>query len=67
MSKKRTANGTRHPGHKLTDDQVVDIRTRHAAGEASQALLGREFGVTQGAIYGVLTGRLHREPTHPPI
>src|SRR6185312_6417197 len=48
--------GVDNPGAKLTEDQVIEIRWRHAAGEASQARLGREFGMAQTTIGDIVRG-----------
>ncbi len=42
--------GERHGGAKLTESDVVKIRSLYAAGGVSHRDLGREFGVSQGAI-----------------
>ncbi len=39
------------------ESQVVDIRRRHAAGEASYTALAKEFGVTKSAIAFVVRRR----------
>lgn len=46
---------------KLTADQVSTIRERYAAGGVTQRQLAREFGVSQGAIFFVLSGRNWRQ------
>ena len=49
--------GTDNPNHRLTEDQVVEIRRRYAEGTGGYAdgpsmeKLGKEFGVTRGAIW----------------
>lgn len=42
-------------GWKLTVDNVIDIRTRKAAGESGMAL-AREYGVSNGYLYKVCHG-----------
>lgn len=42
--------GERHPGHKLTADDVREIRSRYAAGGISQRRLGAEYGVGDRAV-----------------
>jgi hypothetical protein len=44
-----SSQGVAHPGHRLTDDCVRDIRTRVAAGEQYRPL-GKEFGVSHALI-----------------
>ncbi|MFH0980288.1 MAG: HNH endonuclease [Planctomycetota bacterium] len=55
-SKGRTARGERHPKHRLTVDQVREIRRRLARGEV-QERLAAEFGITQGAVGHINNGR----------
>lgn len=42
---------------KLTDESVRAIRSRYARGGATQASIGREFGVTQQTVSGVVHHR----------
>jgi hypothetical protein len=39
----------------LNQDQVVEVRTRHAKGERDQIKLAKEYGVTQSAMNKILT------------
>ena len=55
-SKGRQARGERTAKAKLTEANVVEIRARNAAGE-SQAALARSFGVSVGAIAGIVHRR----------
>jgi hypothetical protein len=48
-------NGELHPSAKLTADQVIEIRERHADG-VSQGALGREFGVHRTSIRHIIRG-----------
>lgn len=48
--------GEQHPGHKLTDRQVDEVRKR--AGTTSQVVLAKEYGVSQAHISRLLRGRL---------
>lgn len=48
--------GERHPGHKLTEAAVRDIRKRHAAGTSKMAI-ARVYSVSAYAVYAVVTGR----------
>lgn len=50
------ARGSTHGSAKLTEDQVVTIRRRYAAGEAGQRSLAREHGVTKRAIAKIVLG-----------
>lgn len=49
--------GELHPGSKLTDAQVAEIKRRLAAG-ASRLAIAIECGVTKGAIKHIAAGRL---------
>jgi hypothetical protein len=48
--------GERHPRAKLSDQQVLEIRQRKAAGETDTEL-GREFGVSRALIYKLHLGK----------
>ena len=59
----RKLHGTDHAGErapmvKLTEQQVLDIRARYAAGGVSYAALGREYGVHRATI-GLLVRRIN--------
>jgi len=45
-----TTQGSNHPGHKLTEADVVDIRARYRAGGILQRELAAEYGVNPCAI-----------------
>jgi len=42
---------------KLTEEQVLDIRARYAAGGTTQGELGRQFGVHQTTIQLITSGK----------
>jgi hypothetical protein len=44
------ARGEHHASSKLTEEKVLEIRARFAAGGISKAALGREYGVNETAI-----------------
>ena len=48
--KGRAAYGERHGQHRLTEDQVRDIRRRYVPRVVTLAMLGREYGVTESMI-----------------
>lgn len=48
--------GMAHPKARLTDSQVIEIRTRYAAGGITHRQLGREYGVSH-AMIGDITRR----------
>lgn len=54
MRPERMARGECHGVSKLTDEQVVEIRRRYAAGGISQEALGVEYGMHQTAISAVV-------------
>lgn len=58
---RRQARGERHGLHKLTAEQVADIRRRYAAGGVTQVQLGREYGVSDGHVCGIISGKFWRE------
>lgn len=65
----KVANGTTNRGQrngmsKLTDDQVVEIRMRYAAGGITQLQLAKEYGVSDGRICDIVNGQSH---THLPM
>ena len=49
--------GVDHGGAKLTEEQVLEIRRRYAAGGVSQQALGDEFGVAQHTISDIVRRR----------
>lgn len=49
--------GEKNPAHKVTADQVREIRLRYAEGGISQQRLGDEFGLTQGIVSHMITRR----------
>jgi hypothetical protein len=51
--------GERHCRARFTDAQVLDIRRRIANGERN-ITIAREFGVSKGAISGIVNGRTWR-------
>lgn len=66
VAKRRTANGERRP-HKLTDQQVDEIRASYAAGGISQKVIAEQYGVCQQLISSIVRGRRRQAPTNPPI
>lgn len=64
-AKCRTLNGERRPQSKLTDSQVVEIRSRFAAGGITQAALAAEYGVSQSNISLILARKRRADPTYP--
>ncbi len=48
-------SGEKHPGAKLTADQVRDIRSRAASGQSGRSI-AREFGINQPHIAAIIRG-----------
>lgn len=53
----RIIRGEQHGNAKITDDQVLEIRKRYAAGGITQANLAREYGLTHGTLSVIISGR----------
>ena len=49
--------GERHPGAKLTDAQVAEIRRLYATKRYTQTALGAQFGVCQSRISSITLGK----------
>jgi len=54
VTKERQARGSGIAWAKLTEGQVVQIRSLHAGGTHTPSQLGRLFGVTKESIYGIV-------------
>jgi hypothetical protein len=61
----RVARGERNAAAKLTAARAAEIRRRYGAGGISQRQLGREYGVDQSVISGVVRGRIWKEAPPP--
>lgn len=61
--RKRTANGERHGQHRLTDAEVAEIRTRHAAGGIKHVDLAVHYGVSRSLISAILLGKRRAHAT----
>lgn len=53
----RSAKGEGHGSAKLTEDQVLEIRGRYAAGGVSQRALAAEYGVSHTTIRRVVSNK----------
>lgn len=53
----RVPRGERNGCAKTTDEEVVEMRERYAAGEISQPQLARQYGLTQATVNDILTGK----------
>lgn len=63
--KNRTTNGERHHMARLTDEQVAEVRRRHAAGGESIKSLAREYGVSDTGLGYIIRGVHRRDETYP--
>jgi hypothetical protein len=64
----RQAKGVDHGGAKLTEEQVLEIRRRYAAGGVTQRALGDEYGVDHSLISNIVRRKKWThldEPTSP--
>lgn len=51
------ASGGKHGMATLTDEQVIEMRRRYAAGGIQQRALADEYGVTSGAVANIVNGK----------
>jgi hypothetical protein len=60
----RAATGERHGQHKLTSEQVLSLRARHAWPLRRGELVGiaREFGVSSSTVRDILTWKKWKDP-----
>jgi len=49
--------GIKHPLHKLTEKEVVEIRRLYATGGITQRELGKKFGVSQARIQIIVSNK----------
>jgi len=56
----RGAGGGRSKLRKLTMEQAREIRRRWADGTASQAAMGREYGLSTGAIFALVHNKTYK-------
>ncbi len=57
VQKPRDQSGEKNHGAKLTEEIIRQIRASHAQEHLSHRVLARRFGVSQAAIYKVLSGK----------
>lgn len=50
--------GSVHPGAKLTEEQVVEIRSRVTGKHGEQAMLAREYGISEGVMSKIIRREL---------
>ena len=58
--KNRKSFGEKNPNHKLSEQQVVEIRSRFASGQTSVLAMTKLFGVSDTTIYKILNGQKWR-------
>jgi hypothetical protein len=65
IAKGRQTRGSNCPSAKLTEEKVIEIRRRYAAGEMDQAALAWEYGVGLATICEAISGKTwgHVPPT----
>ena len=56
--KARRPRGSRNPQAKLTEGQVLDLRSRYAAGGIKQTQLAIEYGVSAALVSSIITRRV---------
>lgn len=54
--------GEKHPGVKLTDKNIIEIRTQYGKGDISQRELARIYGVSQGHISEIINRKCRVQP-----
>lgn len=60
-------SGERHPFAKLSDEQIVEIRSLYASGDYRQLDLARMFNVVVSAISDIVKGKSRRKQAGPII
>lgn len=57
VAKGRQQTGMKHHMHKLTDDEVREIRRKYAVGNTSLSILAAEYGVAIGTVHPIVRRR----------
>lgn len=60
VARDRVSHGERHPGARLTEERVGEIRARYAEGGISQRQLAAEFGVCQSVVSEIVNRKAWR-------
>jgi hypothetical protein len=63
INKGRGIGGERHPLHKLTLEQIAEIRALYAAGGAPQHVIAAQYGVSQAIISKIVRHEVWRHPS----
>jgi hypothetical protein len=61
IAKDRECRGERNPLHKLTNEQINEIRGEYARGGITQRDLGARFGVHQSEVSRIVRGLLWKK------
>lgn len=56
--KGRTTIGEKHPGVKLSEKEVLEIRKKYATGSFLQRDLGTEFGIAETTVSQIILGKI---------
>ncbi len=67
MNRRRVRAGVYSHKAKLTDNEVEQIRSTYAQGQAKQRELGRTYGVSQAAISLIIRGINRKRQSAPPV
>lgn len=51
---RHTVKGVKHPKSKLTENDVLELRSRYATGKYTFATLGRIYGVSYQTVQGII-------------
>ncbi|WP_309076019.1 hypothetical protein [Paenarthrobacter sp.] len=63
VSKKRHRNGELKENHKLTDDQVEDLKAMKASGTFTNKEVANAFGVSASLVSLIVNGHRRKEAT----
>lgn len=63
INKGRGIGGERHPLHKLTLEQITEIRATYAAGGVPQYVIAAQYGVSQAIISKIVRHEVWRHPS----
>lgn len=61
VAPEKYAAGESHGRHKLTAQQVREIREIYASGESTQVELGKRYGVSGAHVCGIVSGKFWKE------
>ena len=58
--------GERHPAAVLTWKKVRSIRRENIGGDVTRGYLARKYGVSESAVYCIITGKTWKDPDYTP-